>query len=154
MLRAPGPPDKNWDFDRWASTYDEVVGSAAPDDWMYGRYGQLLDLVVRRANLSPGQAALDVGTGTGNLAARLLGSGASVTAVDPSPGMLERARQKLGPGARFVQADFLSLPADLGRFAAVTSTYALHHLPEPEQVAALGQLHARLLPGGGLCWVT
>jgi putative AdoMet-dependent methyltransferase len=66
-------------FDEWAATYDETVINSST---IHARYDELLDNVVNTANLSPGNKALDIGTGTGNLALRCLHRGAIVVALD------------------------------------------------------------------------
>ncbi|MEA2266554.1 MAG: hypothetical protein QOE27_2137, partial [Solirubrobacteraceae bacterium] len=68
-------------------------------DWSSGRYEQIARqllpaarLAVDRAAPQPGDRALDLGCGTGNAALLVAESGATVTGVDPSPGLLEVAR--------------------------------------------------------------
>jgi ubiquinone/menaquinone biosynthesis C-methylase UbiE len=101
------------------------------------------DAVLARARVAAGERVLDVGCGTGLLAARL--EGARVTGVDLSIGMLERARSKLAP----VQGDALALPFRERAFDvafAVTSLLVGHR----SLTRALVELGRVLVPGGRL----
>jgi len=86
--------DKTWNFDDQAERYDTLV--ANDPRHYYARYDNVLDAVVEIANLAPGKRVLDIGTGTGNLAAHCLNRGAQVEGVDPSEPMLIKAREKIG----------------------------------------------------------
>ena len=78
--------DKTWEFDqRQAERYDAMV--AIDTQHYYARYDAVLDTVVELANLGPDKRVLDIGTGTGNLVVRCLGTGAHVVGVDPSAPM-------------------------------------------------------------------
>ncbi len=95
-------------------------------------------------------SVLDLGTGTGNLAAIFAETGCELWCSDYSAEMLVRARAKL-PGAHFVQADLRAAwPAELDRrFDRIVSAYVFHHFPLPQKVALLVELTSqRLLPGG------
>ncbi len=62
------------------------------------RFAAVVESVIRRAELKPGERVLDLGTGTGSVAveaARLVGPAGRVTAVDISPEMLALARRRL-----------------------------------------------------------
>ncbi len=121
---------KIWDFDRWANRYDEAVSS---DSLLYARYEEVLDKVVKTANISSGKRVLDIGTGTGSLIPRCLARGASVVGLDPSKNMLAKARKKVGPDSKveFLQVvePFLNIPYPDASFDAGISTYAFHHIP-------------------------
>jgi len=59
-------------------------------------FGQWAPKVANAAQIQPGQRVLDVASGTGVLArevASRLGSTGSIAGLDPSPGMLEVAKQ-------------------------------------------------------------
>jgi ArsR family transcriptional regulator len=98
----------------------------------------------------PGLRVVDVGSGTGALLPQLAAAAASVTAVDHSAALLERARRRCRDAGCdnvwFQQADARALPFADGSFDAAYSSMVLHHLPEP--VAALGEL-ARVVRQGG-----
>lgn len=98
-------------------------------------------------------AVLEVGVGTGlNLA--LYGNLESLTAIDPDPHMLARARPRAEALAFPVdlrQAGAERLPFDAERFDTVVVTFALCTIPEP--AAALAEARRVLRPGGRLLFV-
>ena len=61
------------------------------------RFVPVVDRVIRRAALEPGHNVLDIGTGTGAVAlqaALIVGAAGQVVGADPSPDMLDLARQR------------------------------------------------------------
>lgn len=135
-------------FDQWANTYDQTVQQADPVDG-FEDYQAVLDRVVELSGAGPGLSVLDIGTGTGNLAAKLMRTGAEVTAVEPSAEMRRVAVAKLG-AQRVLDGHFRAIPAAGGQFDAVVSTYAFHHLPDSEKGAGARELLRVLRPGGRL----
>jgi ubiquinone/menaquinone biosynthesis C-methylase UbiE len=110
-------------------------------DWDRGSYedtGRELapaaQYVVQRAGIEPGQEVLDLGTGTGNAAFYARQAGANVTAVDPSPRLLEVAASRVGEGD-FRVAKAEDLPFDDASFDRVISIFAVIFSGEPEQAA-------------------
>lgn len=73
---------------------------------------------------------LDVGTGTGALAALATEAGAEVTAVDPDPEML-RIAERTAPNARLHQAGLPDLPFSDDSFDAVLANFVVNHLQDP-----------------------
>jgi putative AdoMet-dependent methyltransferase len=142
--------EKTWNFDTWADRYDQAVVNDAQH--YYAQYDKVLDTVAELANLAPGKRALDIGTGTGNLALCCLAYGAEVVGLDPSARMLTKAREKVGdnPRAEFHQvADpFLHIPYLDASFDAVVSTYAYHHLPHRLRADSVREMMRVLKPGG------
>lgn len=140
-------------FDLWADGYDQAVGLSDEDGtYPFAGYRAVLNAVYqdirgdRRA-----RTVLDLGVGTGTLAARLCQDGYAVTGVDFSPRMLEIAGERTGGGARLLQADFhAGFPAALHgeRFDRIVCTYALHHLTDDEKPAFLQSLADHLADGG------
>ena len=101
----------------------------------------LLDLLGPAAD----ERILDVGCGTGHLAARIAECGADVLGIDASPSMVELARRNY-PGLRFELLDVLEMrfPSE---FDAVFSNAALHWMKEaPAEVIAC--VARALRPGG------
>ncbi len=108
-------------FDRIAGVYD-LMNTAMTAGLHHRWRARAADL----ARLAPGGRALDVATGTGDLAIELaarVGPGGEVLGADFSDGMLERARAKAArsaPAVRFEWADAMSLPYADASFDAAT----------------------------------
>jgi demethylmenaquinone methyltransferase/2-methoxy-6-polyprenyl-1,4-benzoquinol methylase len=105
--------------------------------------------LVARLPAVPGDApghVLDVATGTGLVAAELLGRGFRVTGVDQSPEMLAIARRRFGDRVELVEASAEALPFDAGTFEHLTFTYLLRYVDDPE--ATLAELARVVRPGG------
>jgi len=93
---------------------------------------------------------LDVGCGTGLLAAELTARGYRVVGVDASHDMLERARDRLGPDAALTLANLPDLEVD-GVFDAVVCTLdGITYLTPEELTPAAVAFASRLRPGGWL----
>jgi SAM-dependent methyltransferase len=98
---------------------------------------------------------LDLGTGDGRLLALVRGQHPETEAValDFSPAMLEAARQRFAADPHVsVIAHNLddTLPA-LGRFDAVISCFAIHHVVHERKRALYAEIHGLLNPGGVFC---
>lgn len=135
-------------FDRVAGRYDllnEVMTAGLHHRWR--------ERAADAAALSPGDAALDVCCGTGDLSlelARRVTPGGHVVGCDFSEPMLDLAREKAASGAaagvRFEWADALELPYDAGRFDAVTVGFGVRNLADLDR--GLSEMHRVLKPGG------
>src|SRR5262245_54324212 len=105
-------------YDRWAAVYDHD-----------GNPLQALEEPIFREAIGDamGLDVLDLGCGTGRHALWLANSGAKVTAVDFSEGMLDRARRKPGADAvRFLAHDLTRpLPFSTGAFDLIASGLVL-----------------------------
>ena len=110
-------------------------------------YDATLDWVIEHAAVGRDDTVIDLGTGTGNLAARL-GPHARLVCVDVSTGMLAVAKTKLPRATEYVEADLLEFVDRAPECDAVVSTYAIHHLAADEKIALLDGLFLRLRPGG------
>ena len=100
---------------------------------------------VDRAGVGPGSRALDVATGTGDLALELQSRGASVTGMDFSPAMLELARVK-APGIEFEEGDALDLRYDDASFDAVTVGFGARNFSDLDR--GLREMARVTKPGG------
>jgi SAM-dependent methyltransferase len=85
---------------------------------------------------------LEVGCGSGTVAAQLAKRGYSVTGLDPSA---EAAADCRAQGVMAVEGDFLSFRGP-DPFDALLFTRSLHHIESPAKAA--GHAHALLKPGG------
>jgi demethylmenaquinone methyltransferase/2-methoxy-6-polyprenyl-1,4-benzoquinol methylase len=94
-----------------------------------------------------GGHVLDVATGTGLVAAELVRRGFTVTGVDQSAQMLERARQRFGNRVELEEASAESLPFENAHFDHLTFTYLLRYVADPG--ATLREL-ARVVRAGGV----
>jgi demethylmenaquinone methyltransferase/2-methoxy-6-polyprenyl-1,4-benzoquinol methylase len=127
-------------FDRIARVYDRM--NSVMTAGMHHRWRQrAADL----ARVGPGARALDVATGTGDLAIELGRRGASVTGIDFAPGMLEVARRK-APGIAFERGDALALPYDDGTFDAVTVGFGARNFADLDR--GLLEMTRVARPGG------
>ena len=93
---------------------------------------------------------LDIGFGTGTLAARLYQQGCVIFGQDFSARMLEIASAKM-PQARLYQGDFsrgLVPQLQEQTFDFITATYSLHHLTLEGKRDFLMQLRRQLAPEG------
>lgn len=133
-------------FDRIAGSYDLV------NDAFTGFQHRLWKReLIEAVAPAPGDRALDLATGTGDLA-RLLRDAVgpeapAVTALDFSAGMLEAAQAR-GDDARiaWLQGDMLALPFEAGRFEVATVGFGLRNVTDLD--AALAEIHRVLAPGG------
>jgi SAM-dependent methyltransferase len=123
-------------FDRVADRYDDSRGGAARGERIAA------DVV---SWLAPG-GVLEVGVGTGIVAAALRARGVPVHGVDLSAAMLRRAVDRLGPAV--VRADALALPVASGSVDNLLFVAALHAIGDvPGAVAEAARV---LRPGGRL----
>lgn len=106
-----------------------------------------------RAELKPGQSALDVCCGTGDLAFELaerVQPAGSVIGSDFSERMLDLAREKArkrgSVGTRFEWGNLLDLPYADGRFDAVTVGFGVRNLADLDR--GLAEMARVLKPGG------
>jgi demethylmenaquinone methyltransferase/2-methoxy-6-polyprenyl-1,4-benzoquinol methylase len=162
--------------------YDKGKARAARVEELFGsiatRYDLLNDIqslgihrlwkrrLIHLARLKPGDSALDVCCGTGDIAFRLAREGAQVVGLDFTEAMLAVARQRAEKSGRrspvggqhstfpavspvFVLGDAMQLPFKENQFAAVTVGYGLRNLAEwkvgLQEMARVAQPGGRLL---------
>ncbi len=132
-----------WDWRSSTFGLDTDKSDTAADNWA----SVFQELTVG----TPGRRALDVGTGTGQLALYLAGAGFDVTALDLSESMISYARRNassLGYDIDFRVGDAESLGFEDNAFQVVVSRNLLWTLPNPEK--AILEWRRVLKPGGRL----
>ena len=135
-------------FDRIAGFYDRM--NTVMTAGLHHRWRErAADLAAVRA----GSSALDVATGTGDLAIALaarVGPGGEVIGTDFSERMLELARAKAASAGlgrlRFEPGNALSLPYEDGRFDAATVGFGARNFSDLER--GLRELARVVRPGG------
>lgn len=142
------PPDGvrvTWDDPEVVARYAERSSVPGPRD-----QGErlLVDLLPART-----RRVVDLGCGDGRLAAALLAARPeleSVVAIDRSPPMLERARERFAGEARVeIRDGDLAAPLDgLSDVDAVVSGLAIHHLEDDRKRSLFGEVRRTLRPGG------
>jgi len=102
------------------------------------------------AGVIPGQAAADIGAGTGFIAEGLVQRGLRVICVDQSEAMLAELRKKFAEAedVEFRQGEAESLPILDGSLDAVFANMYLHHVEDPAR--AIREMVRPLKPGGRL----
>ena len=132
-------------FDNTAVDYDHIEAIFA---WGSGSRYRRQALV--RGGLKTGMKVLDVGVGTGLVAAQaciLTGNAALVTGVDPSPGMM--AASKLPDTMVLMEGRAEALPFPDNHFDFLSMGYALRHISDLG--VAFAEFERVLKPGGRLC---
>jgi demethylmenaquinone methyltransferase/2-methoxy-6-polyprenyl-1,4-benzoquinol methylase len=120
----------------------------------YGQDRRWKRRLVRRAGACRGRSALDLASGTGDIALLLAGAGARVTALDITPRMVQLAREKAErtaarpPSPWFVVGDMGDLPFADASFDLVTTGYGLRNVPDLAR--AIHEIARVLRPGGVL----
>jgi ubiquinone/menaquinone biosynthesis methyltransferase len=115
----------------------------------YGQDERWKRRLIAMAAPRPGVRALDLATGTGDIAFGLAAHGARVTGLDITHRMIELARDKANArrGApRFLVGDMLALPFHARAFDIVTTGYGLRNVPNLS--AAIDEIARVLAPGG------
>lgn len=101
------------------------------------------------------QSVLDLGTGDGRLLAlvKLDNPEATSVAVDFSPAMLDAVRKRFkDDDSVTVVAHNLDHPLPgLGKFDAVVSSFAIHHLPHQRKRVLYEEIYGALNSGGVFC---
>jgi demethylmenaquinone methyltransferase / 2-methoxy-6-polyprenyl-1,4-benzoquinol methylase len=127
-------------FDRIAGVYD-VMNSVMTAGLHHRWRERASDL----ARVGPGTRALDVATGTGDLAIALARRGGEVVGSDFSEGMLERARAK-SADVRWEQANALALPYESDSFDAATVGFGARNFSDLR--GGLSEMVRVVRPGG------
>jgi demethylmenaquinone methyltransferase / 2-methoxy-6-polyprenyl-1,4-benzoquinol methylase len=128
----------------------------APLGPTYERYASVLSFgqdprwrrfLVSRIEAGPRDTVIDVATGTGAVARELVAQkGCTVVGLDQSPEMLAEARKRMPSGVKLINGRAEELPFPDATFDALTFTYLLRYVAEPE--ATLRELARVVRPGG------
>ncbi len=133
-------------FDDAAATWDDDPGREK-------RQVAVAKAIQEAVDLGPRMKALDVGGGTGRLSILLADQVGSVVVTDPSAGMVQVARARIGAAGfrdrlRAVQADLTTDRLE-GSFDVAWSSMALHHVQDLDGL--LRSLAGLLAAGSRLC---
>ena len=144
MTKAERRTDRSWaeKSAQWAKAAPETVSINDAEN----------QLLIERAGIQPGDAVLDLASGTGEPAISIalhVGATGSVTATDATPGMLDVARRRTDrlvlDNMSFEVCAMEDLPFDDRSFDAVTCRFGLMHADDA--VAGLKQARRVLRPG-------
>jgi demethylmenaquinone methyltransferase/2-methoxy-6-polyprenyl-1,4-benzoquinol methylase len=128
-------------FDRIAPVYDlmnRVMTAGLDQRWRRATV---------KAVVHPGDDVLDAACGTGDLAIIAAKAGATVTGLDFSERMLERARHK-APDLEWVRGDLLALPFPDASFDVATVGFGVRNVAD--LAGAIAELRRVIRPGGRL----
>jgi SAM-dependent methyltransferase len=116
-------------FFNWAAP----IFHRSADRWTAEDIGIMVDWL--RPSVAPGGSFIDVGGGTGALAARLaVALDAHATVLDPTPEMLRYVRESENVSAVLGEAE--TMPFDDDTFDALVITDAFHHLRDQDLAAS------------------
>ena len=113
----------------------------------YGQDARWKAKLVAMANVKPGERALDLACGTGDIAVAMADRGARTTGLDITHRMLQLAALR-SPRVRLIAGDMTTLPFRSRTFDLVTTGYGLRNVPDLD--AALDEIARVLEPQGRL----
>lgn len=153
--------------DQRANKVNELFARIAPrydfinDVQSFGLHRRWKRRLIRLAGVRPGERALDLCCGTGDLAFALAEAGARVTGLDFSEEMLRVAREKsrrlptranqtqsIQPQVEFIRGDAQQIPFPENTFDIVTIGYGLRNLADLN--AGICDMLRACKPGGRL----
>lgn len=112
--------------------------------------------LVKFARIGPGEAVLDVGTGTGVVAITAARAGARVTALDLTPELLVEARENARIAGRedivWTEGDAEQLPYPDASFDVVLSQFGHMFAPRPD--VCIAEMRRVLKPNGRIAFAT
>ena len=129
-------------FTTIADRYDLITAVLS-----YGQDARWKRTLIALAQVQPGERALDLACGTGDIAFAAAAKGARVVGLDLTHRMLQLAAQK-SRAAEFVTGDMTSLPFPSQAFDLVTTGYGLRNVPDLN--LAIDEIARVLRPGGRL----
>jgi L-threonylcarbamoyladenylate synthase len=133
----------HWQYHFDADGYTDAIRADVP------AYDVFQDEVARASEGGVGRI-LDLGTGTGETARRVLARHpeASLVGVDENEGMLAVARDQLPAERVELRVGRIEEPLPDGSFDLVTSALCVHHLDEQGKVDLFARIRDALVPGG------
>jgi len=132
---------RNWDELAAPWLRQEAVMEAA--------HRPVLDAMLAKAALKPGQSVLDIGIGSGlstRLAHIAVGKQGTVCGIDVAPPFVHRARERLDPSIHVVEADAETHPFEPQRFDSAISIFGTMFFADT--VAAFANIRSALRPMG------
>src|SRR4030042_5216528 len=129
-------------YDLFSLIYDFIIRVHSRDTG-----GSLRKFITHKANLSKGDKALDLCTGTGSVAielAKQVGEKGLIVGLDFSRGMLEKAGKKAKNSIidqlQLVQANASHLPFKKSSLHAATCSHAFYELKGYERAEAVNEV--------------
>ncbi len=134
---------------RVKSVYDAVADTYAAQFWdeIDKKHFDRIMLAWFATQLGPGQRALEIGAGPGEVSGYLGKLGARCLGTDVAPKMIEQAR-RLFPGGEFQVEDFFQLSFAAESFPAVVAFYAIVNYPLADVETIFREVLRVLEPGG------
>jgi SAM-dependent methyltransferase len=152
-MPAESSPQAQQAFARQVDIWDRISQTYVSE--IDERFAPVIDHVLRRAGLQPGQRVLDLGTGTGQVAMRAAAQvrpGGQVLAVDPSADMLNIARQRAATlglsNITFLAGRAEEIPAEDGTLDVLCASLSL--MFAIDKAAAAREIGRVLRRGGRL----
>lgn len=144
------------------SVSQQHTGPAPAEVWASGNYAEVCDRMIPRlgarlvelAGVRPGDEVLDVAAGSGNAALPAARMGATVTALDITPSLLEAGSQRAsaaGLEIEWVHGDAQAMPFADGRFDTVLSCVGVQFCAD--HGAAAAELVRVCGPGGRIALI-
>jgi SAM-dependent methyltransferase len=144
------------EHDREGVTWQRGIWDRYPEIYQHEvdpRFAPVVEQVIRRATLAPGQHVLDLGTGTGAVALQVaprVAPDGEVLGVDLSPAMLAVAQHRavhMGlTNVQFGEGRAEAIPAENGAFHVVLASLSLMYALD--RAAAAREIARMLRPGG------
>jgi ubiquinone/menaquinone biosynthesis C-methylase UbiE len=136
---------KRFYYNLFSHFYDGFVRLHSGD-----RRASMRDFLARSADLRQGYTVVDLCTGTGSSALRMVLDGVSVIGIDLSEGMLRQAQRKSGQvsGIYWIQADAKFLPIASSSVDRITCSYAMYEIAGDVRSEVLQEAIRILKPHG------
>jgi len=127
------------------------------DLFLLGRYQNFIEQAIERMDIRPGDAILDLGSGSGRnicLMLKILGDTGRVVGVDSSRDMMQHAQERCSayPQVSFLHQRIEERLPFLGEFDKVVIAFALHSLEDEDKAKVLENVR-RALRREGILWI-